>query len=174
MGTEVEIKFRVNLHEMRKKIEALGAEFKGEEIQEDLYFSISPRRLLRVRRIVNLNEVILGYKDIKDEENEEFDEIEVKVEDFEKIRGILKRLGSKEDVWVKKHRYIYKLGDVTFELNHVEDLGDFLDIEVISDNAEKAKKRIWEIARQLGLRKEEVEQRLYHEMLKALRWPQFL
>ncbi|NJE07403.1 class IV adenylate cyclase [Thermococcus sp. M39] len=165
---EIEIKFRVNLDEIKKKIEALGAEFVGEEIQEDLYFSLSPKRLLRIRRIVNLNEVILGYKDIKDEKNEEFDEIEVKVEDFEKMKIILKRLGFKEDVWVKKHRYVYKLGDVTFELNHVEGLGDFLDIEVMSDDIEKAKKRIWEVAKLLGLSKEDVEPRLYQEMLKEL------
>jgi len=165
---EIEIKFRVNLDEIRKRIEALGAEFVGEEIQEDLYFALPSKRLLRIRRIVNLNEVILGYKKIKDEKNEEFDEIEVKVEDFERMRTILNHLGFKEDVWVKKHRYVYKLGDVTFELNQVEKLGDFLDIEIIADNVQEAKDKIWKIAEALGLSKEDVEPRLYQEMLKEL------
>ncbi|MBO8173681.1 MAG: class IV adenylate cyclase [Thermococcus sp.] len=165
---EIEIKFRVNLEEIRKKIESLGAKFEGEEIQEDLYFILPSRRLLRIRRIVNLNEVILGYKDIKDDRNEEFDEIEVKVEDFEKMRIILKRLGFKEDVWIRKHRYVYKLGDVTFELNRVEKLGDFLDIEIIADNIQEAKNRIWEIARALGLSETDVEPRLYQEMIREL------
>lgn len=163
---EVEIKFRVEFDRIREKIESIGAKFIGEEIQEDLYFSLPPKHLLRIRRIANLGESILGYKEIKDERNEEFDEIEVKVEDFDKTREILKRLGFKEEVWVKKHRYIYKLDNVTFELNKVEGLGDFLDIEVMSDNIEKAKEKIWEIAKLLGLKKEDVEPRLYQELLK--------
>ena len=165
---EVEIKFRVNLEDIREKIEALGAKCEGEEIQEDLYFALPSKQLLRIRKIINLNEVILGYKQIKDERNEEFDEIEVKVEDFEKMRVILKRLGFKEDVWVRKHRYVYKFGNVTFELNRVENLGDFLDIEVIADDTQEAKRRIWEVANMLGLREEDVEPRLYQEMLKEV------
>jgi len=163
---EVEIKFRVEFDRIREKIESIGAKFIGEEIQEDLYFSLPPKHLLRIRRIANLGESILGYKEIKDERNEEFDEIEVRVEDFDKTREIFKRLGFKEEVWVKKHRYIYKLDNVTFELNKVEGLGDFLDIEVMSDNIEKAKERIWEIAKLLGLKEEDVEPRLYQELLK--------
>lgn len=164
---EVEIKFKVEFDRIREKIESIGAKFVGEEIQEDLYFSLPHRHLLRIRRIVNLGESILGYKEIRDERNEEFDEIEVKVDDFDKTREILKRLGFKEEVWVKKHRYIYKLDNVTFELNKVEELGDFLDIEVMSDNIEKAKEKIWEIARLLGLKEEDVEPRLYQELLKG-------
>jgi adenylate cyclase class 2 len=163
---EVEIKFRVEFDRIREKIESIGAKFIGEEIQEDLYFSLPPKHLLRIRRIANLGESILGYKEIKDERNEEFDEIEVRVEDFDKTREILKRLGFKEEVWVKKHRYIYKLDNVTFELNKVEGLGDFLDIEVMSDNIKKAKEKIWEIAKLLGLKEEDVEPRLYQELLK--------
>ena len=164
---EVEIKFRVNAREIRRRIEAI-AHFDHEEVQEDLYFSVPLPSLLRIRRIVNQNESILGYKFIKDSRNEEFEEVEVKVEDFEKTREILKRLGFEEDIWVKKHRYVYKLGDVTFELNRVEGLGDFLDIEVISDDPVEAKKRIWEIAEKLGLTERDVEPRLYQELMKDI------
>ena len=82
------------------------------------------------------------------------------------MRVILKRLGFTEDVWVRKHRFVYKLGDITFELNKVEGLGDFLDIEVIAEDVQEAKRRIWEVANMLGLREEDVEPRLYQEMLK--------
>ncbi|WP_175059035.1 class IV adenylate cyclase [Thermococcus sp. 2319x1] len=163
---EVEVKFRVLLDEIKEKIEKLGAELVREEVQEDLYFDIPLPNLLRIRRIVNTGEIILGYKEIKDQKNEEFDEIEVEVKDFDKIREILKRLGFKEDTWVKKHRHVYRLGNVTFELNHVEGLGDFLDIEVISDDVEEAKRKIWEVARELELKEEDVEPRLYQELIK--------
>ncbi|ALV62146.1 Adenylate cyclase [Thermococcus sp. 2319x1] len=163
---EVEVKFRVLFDETKKKIEKLGAELVREEVQEDLYFDIPLPNLLRIRRIVNTGEIILGYKEIKDQKNEEFDEIEVEVKDFDKIREILRRLGFKEDVWVKKHRHVYRLGNVTFELNRVEGLGDFLDIEVISDDVEEAKRKIWEVARELELKEEDVEPRLYQELIK--------
>jgi len=61
---------------------------------------------------------------------------------------------------------VYRLGNVTFELNRVEGLGDFLDIEVISDNVEDAKREIWKVARGLGLKEEDVEPRLYQELIK--------
>lgn len=166
---EIEIKFRVDFNEIREKIENLGARLIREEVQEDLYFSVPLPRLLRIRHIINLGEVILGYKEIQDEKNEEFEEIEVKVEDFEKMKEILTRLGFGEDVWVKKHRLVYKLDDVTFELNRVENLGDFLDIEVIGEDVREAKGKIWEIAQKLGLNELNVESRLYQELMREKR-----
>jgi adenylate cyclase class 2 len=97
--------------------------------------------------------------------NEEFDEIEVEVSSFEKTREILKRLGFKELARVKKHRLVYRLGDVTFELNRVYSVGDFLDIEVISGDPESAKRKIWETARKLGLGEDDVEPSLYTELV---------
>ncbi len=164
---EVEVKFRVDFEELKERIESLGATFIREELQEDVYFSLPLPQLLRVRRIANLNRSFLTYKLIKDPgRNEEFDEIEVEVSDFEKTVEIFKRLGFKEDCWVRKRRLVYRLGDVTFELNDVEGLGGFLDIEVISSDVNEAKERIWEIAEKLGLSDEDVEPRLYQELVK--------
>ena len=164
---EVEVKFRVEFERMKAKIESLGARFIREELQEDVYFSVPFPTQLRVREIPNLGEAFLTYKEIKDPgRNEEFDEIEVGVSDASKTREILKRLGFKEDVTVRKRRLVYRLDNVTFELNDVEELGGFLDIEVISDDVEEAKKKIWEMAGRLGLSEKDVEPRLYQELLK--------
>ncbi len=165
---EVEVKFRVDFEEMRRKIEKLGAEFLREELQEDVYLSVPLPNLLRIRNIRNLRKAYLTYKLIKDPgRNEEFDEIEVEVSDFRRTLEIFRRLGYDEDVRVRKRRLVYRLGKVTFELNDVEGLGSFLDIEVISDDAGDAKRRIWETAEMLGLREEDVEPRLYRELLEA-------
>ncbi|RLC28110.1 MAG: class IV adenylate cyclase, partial [Deltaproteobacteria bacterium] len=115
---EVEVKFRVDFNSARRAIESLGATFIREEIQEDVYLSVPLPELLRVRRISNLNRSFLTYKRIADPgRNEEFDEVEVEVGDFETTLEILRRLGFREDVWVKKRRLVYRLGDVTFELS---------------------------------------------------------
>ncbi len=164
---EIEVKFRVDFNSLRGAIEALGASFVREELQEDVYFSIPLPELLRVRRISNLGKAFLTYKRIADPgRNEEFDELEVEVSDFGTTVEILKRLGYKEDIVVRKRRLVYKLGNVTFELSEVEGLGGFLDIEVISDDAEKAKNVIWEVAEKLGLTERDVEPRLYQELIR--------
>ncbi|WP_457750449.1 class IV adenylate cyclase [Thermococcus sp.] len=164
---EIEIKFRVNFEEIKRKIESLDAEFVREELQEDAYFYIPCPKQLRVRKISNLNEAFLTYKEIKDPgRNEEFDEIEIGVSDPDKVMEILRRLGFKEDVIVRKRRLVYRLEGVTFELNNVEGLGSFLDIEVISDDVKIAKEKIWNVANALGLSREDVEPRLYQELLK--------
>ena len=167
---EIEVKFRIDFNQAKAAIESLGAEFVREELQEDLYFSLPPHELLRVRRISNLGRSFLTYKRIADPgRNEEFDEIEVEVSDFDRTVEILKRLGFREDIWIRKRRLVYRLDGVTFELNEVEGLGAFLDIEVISDNVEEAKRRIWEIAGRLGLTEDDVEPRLYQELIREVR-----
>lgn len=164
---EIEIKFRVNFEEIKRKIESLDADFVREELQEDVYFSIPLPKQLRIRKISNLNEAFLTYKEIKDPgRNEEFDEIEIGISDPEKAMEILRRLGFKEDVIVRKRRLVYRLEDVTFELSNVEGLGGFLDIEVISDDVKTAKEKIWNVANALGLSEKDVEPRLYQELLK--------
>ncbi|ASJ07680.1 class IV adenylate cyclase [Thermococcus pacificus] len=164
---EIEVKFRVDFNSLRAVIEALGASFVREEVQEDVYFSIPLPELLRVRRIPNLGKTFLTYKRIADPgRNEEFDELEVEVSDFETTVEILKRLGYKEDVIVRKRRLVYRLNRVTFELSEVEGLGGFLDIEVISDDVAEAKREIWEVARKLGLSEKDVEPRLYQELIR--------
>ncbi|ASJ09197.1 adenylate cyclase [Thermococcus siculi] len=164
---EIEVKFHVDFNKVRAAIELLGASFLREELQEDVYFSISLPELLRVRRVPNLGKAFLTYKRITDPgRNEEFDELEVEVSDFNTTVEILKRLGYREDVVVRKRRLVYRLGGVTFELSEVEGLGAFLDIEVISDEVDGAKRKIWEIAEKLGLGEEDVEPRLYQELIR--------
>ncbi|AEH24622.1 class IV adenylate cyclase [Pyrococcus yayanosii] len=162
---EVEVKFRVNLEDIKKRLEGIGAKFSHYEFQEDIYFSIPRPKLLRVRAVHNNGKAYLTYKEIRDERNGEFYEVEVEVENFEKTVEILRRLGFEVEVIVRKHRWVYKIGDITFELNRVEGAGDFLDIEVIDDDVHRAKEKIWTVARRLGLGEEDVEPRLYTELL---------
>ncbi len=168
---EIEVKFRVDFDDVRGKIEKLGAEFVREEIQEDIYFDVPLPNLLRVRKVENIRKAFLTYKLIEDPgRNEEFDEIEVEVSDFDDTVEILRRLGFKEDVVVRKRRLVYRFGRVTFELNDVEGLGGFLDLEVMGDDVKEAKELIWETASGLGLGREDVEPRLYRELLRGVKY----
>ncbi|AFK22625.1 class IV adenylate cyclase [Pyrococcus sp. ST04] len=164
---EIEVKFRVDLDKIKEKLESLGVIFSHFEDQEDVYFRVPRPKLLRVRAIHNMKKYYITYKEIMDERNEEFYEVEFEVGNFNKALEMFKRLGFEVEAVIKKKRWVYKLNDITFELNRVEKAGDFLDIEVIAENPEEAKKKIWEVARKLGLSKEDVEPRLYIELISG-------
>lgn len=164
---EIEIKFRVEFEDIRRKIEGFGVLFIREEVQEDFYFFFFFFNFFCVRKIFNFGKVFLMYKFIQDfGRNEEFDEFEVEVFDFEIIVEIFKRLGFEEDVWIRKRRFVYKFDDVIFELSDVEGLGVFFDIEVMSKDVEYVKRRIWEIVEKFGFSEKDVEFRFYQEFLK--------
>jgi len=159
---ELEVKIRVpSLEDFEA---GLGfAEFLGEERQVDTYFRMPERELLRVR-VVDGKGAVLGHKAIRDEANTEFDETECGVSDGEVMMEILRRLGYMEWVTIEKERRTYRHGDVTFELNRVRHLGDFVDIEIMTDDPGQ-RRRIMEMVRQLGYSEEDVEPRLYSELL---------
>ncbi|AAL80987.1 CYTH domain-containing protein [Pyrococcus furiosus DSM 3638] len=165
---EVEIKFKIKLEDFLHTLNTFNPEFVRYEEQEDVYFEVPRPKLLRIRGVHNLKKYYLTFKEILDENNEEFYEVEFEIGDFEKAVEVFKRLGFKIQATIKKKRWVYKLNGVTLEVNRVEGIGDFVDIEVISDSPEEAKEKIWEVAKMLGLKEEDVEPRLYLELINEL------
>ena len=162
---EVEAKFRIN-KDIKEKIEKI-AEFVKEVFEEDYYLKHPCRDFMRTDealRIRKSEKIVLTYKGPKvDRETKTREEIEVVVSDFEGTLEIFKRLGFNVVAKVSKVRKIYKLDDVKILVDSVDGLGDFVEIEIKSDDVEVAKKKIFEIARRLGL-KESIT-KSYLEML---------
>lgn len=157
---ELEMKIRVaSLEDFEGKIGF--AKFVGEEKQVDTYFKMPLKHLLRVRRIENKG--ILGLKLVKDERNSEFEEIEFEVSDAKEAIAIMKKLGFEELVTIEKLRKIYRHENITLELNRVKDLGDFVDFEMISENA-LDKNKILELIKSLGYSEQDIDTRLYTEL----------
>jgi adenylate cyclase class 2 len=158
---EIEVKIRVkSIEEFERKISF--ATFHGEEEHTDTYFEMPKGILLRVREIEQ-GPAILGYKEILDEKNTIFKEIEVEIDDGLKMKEILKRLGFRESAVIKKRRKIYRYKNIAMELNEVENIGTFVDFEIISED-EKSREKIFELIRSLGYSEEDVEDRLYVEL----------
>ena len=151
---EVEIKFKVD-ESIRERIRKI-AKFVCEKVETDLYFN-SPIKdfkktdeALRVR--IDSEGVKITYKGPKiDKETKTREEIEIKVDSYEKAVELLKKLGFTPFKKIVKKREIYKLEDVIICLDNVEELGTFLEIEVKSDQIDHAKEKIFNIARRLGL-----------------------
>ncbi len=165
-GKEIEVKVPVDLQEAQRKIKEKGGKFRKKVNQKDLYFKTSDeeREILRVRKTDG--KTILGYKGIEKSDNSVFNELEVEVIDSDKMIDILDNLGFEEKVEIQKDRWYYDLDGVTLELNDIEDLGSYLDFEVISDDEDKAKEKIYGAMNELDYSKDDIEPRLYYELLE--------
>ncbi|WP_457548521.1 class IV adenylate cyclase [Archaeoglobus sp.] len=151
---EVEVKFRLEGN-VKRRIEDV-AEFVCEVRERDFYFNHPCRDFLKTDealRVRKSERVFLTYKGPKiDKETKTREEIEVEIGDFDKALEIMKKLGFRLVAEVIKVRRIYRIGDATICVDNVKDLGEFVEIEVKSENVEKAKREIFKIADKFGLK----------------------
>jgi len=169
---EVEVKFRAS-KDVENKIRSM-AEFVCEKEEIDLYFN-SPVRdfrksdeALRVRK--DSEGIKITYKGPKiDPETKTREEIEIRVDDYDKAVELLKRLGFVPVREVAKRRRIYRLNEVTICFDEVEGLGTFVEIEMKSENLESAKRKIFEMAERLGFDPAESIRKSYLELLEDLK-----
>jgi len=170
---EVEVKFKAeNLDEIEIKVAGI-AEFVIEKVERDIYFN-SPWRdfrksdeALRIRS--DVEGVTLTYKGRKvDSETKSREEIKVKVDSYENAFLLLERLGFVPVREVVKRRKIYRRGDILICLDSVEGLGDFVEIEVESDDLDAAKRKVFEMAEMLGFDVSKSVRTSYLEMLEGL------
>ncbi|MBD3260273.1 MAG: class IV adenylate cyclase, partial [Candidatus Altiarchaeales archaeon] len=110
----------------------LGAKFREEYLQEDVYFAHPCRDFLESGEALRIRcvdgEFFLTYKgprlDVDTKSRQEI-EFPASAQLFE----VLKKLGFREAGCVVKKRRTYKLGDLLFCLDDVEGLGSYLEVE---------------------------------------------
>ena len=71
-----------------------------------------------------------------------------------------------EVITVEKTRYHYEAAGVTYELDTVTGLGDFLEVEIISDEDSDAETALISIAASLGVPADRIERRSYGKLLQ--------
>ncbi len=141
---ELEMKAKIDKYS-RGRIEQIlkNSEFLEEKIEEDVYFS-SPIKdfketdeALRIRK--SGEDTILTYKGPKiDKISKSREEVETFVSG--EIELILQRLGFKEFIKIKKKRRLYQYKEFTISIDDVEDLGEYIEVELKSENKEDVKK----------------------------------
>jgi adenylate cyclase, class 2 len=174
---EVEVKSHVlDFNQVKKMLIKIGAEYIKTEYQEDTYFNAPHRdfaktdEAFRIRKIPQDEkaEIILTYKGAKiDKVSKTRKEIEVNVGDDEKIALIMENLGFQPVGTIKKERAIYLFDGYTISLDHVHQVGKFMEIEKEAregDNFKDSLDEIFEIYKMLGIT-EGFERRSYLEML---------
>jgi adenylate cyclase class 2 len=137
---EVEVKAKVNnFTEIKRRLEKLNGSKISNEIQEDIYFErddigfAKNDKAFRVRKIIkeNIETNFITYKGSKlDTTSKTREEIEVGVEDGNKILKIFEKLGFYKGGFVKKSREIYELEGSIVSLDNVEGLEPYIEIEI--------------------------------------------
>jgi adenylate cyclase, class 2 len=146
---------------------ARGAARLGEHDQVDEYFNHPSRDFALTDEALRLRRDSKGritYKGPKiDRLTKTREEIEMDIDDLDKMTQILLRLGFRRVAKVTKKRKEFLLEGVTVCLDSVEGLGDFVELEIQGGDAGEGRSRIEKMRDELGLAGS--ERRSYLEML---------
>jgi len=119
-----------DLERIRKILLENKADFKGTDHQIDTYFNVNSGRLKL--REGNIENNLIHYQRLDKSGPKQSDFTLFKTESGSGLKNILnKAIGIK--VVVDKMREIYFIENVKFHLDHVKDLGSFIEIEVIDE-----------------------------------------
>lgn len=177
---EIEIKLFVkNLKQLIQDLKTLGFQKEVLKREEDVYFysrhyDIKKRdEALRIRKSTNLmtNQIKtqLNFKGPKlDKISMSRKELEIEIENASIMEEILQNLDFGKAAFVCKTRQYMRRNDITACIDQVENLGNFLELEILAeskDQKEKSLKRIEGILENLGYSMEDTTQTSYLSML---------
>lgn len=158
-------------HELIQKVEK-NAVFEKEVLKEDCYFARKGEDQILFRlRIYDGKTYEICLKNKKIQNGVEFNaEENFQIDNYEAFTTLTKRLGLEVVLQKKKQSRIYKQEKMTLELNTVEGLGNFLEIECLCQNSKKrsvVRAKIMAIFLSYGFDIDDFEPRTYRELLLA-------
>lgn len=184
-----EIELKAHVDDREKVMESLNsfADYLQSVQKDDVYWAVHKdgRKIqTRIRKEVDLDsgvsKIYMTYKrkERRIAENgnalEVNDERECEISDSDALETLLKDAGFV--VALEKHKSVmgWRFGECHIELCAVPPLGDFLEIEVMSEKddektAEEKKLKIMEIFNRCGIGEEKIENRYYSEMLAEIK-----
>jgi adenylate cyclase class 2 len=155
---EVESKFRSPGNDkIEKALGKLGAEFVSEEQMEDIYFQHPERdfgetdEALRLRKMEGISELTYKGPRMRMEHTKAREEVTLKTEDSLAAQRIVERLGFKEFMSVRKKRRNFSYDKIRIAVDSVDDLGEYVELEVVTEEPTRAEKLIEEVRGGLGL-----------------------
>jgi adenylate cyclase class 2 len=142
---EFEVKFlNIDTVKIQEKLEEIGAKKVGEYFQRWKVFDYPDWRLdkngawLRLRdggngKITLSFKKRLGMKSHDGTDNDDgMEEIEIDVDNFDKVALIFKKIGFVEKHYAEKKRIHWEKGDVEFDVDTYPELDPYLEIEATS------------------------------------------
>lgn len=171
---EVEFKFKIkNKEEIINKLRSKNCKFSELRQCDHIYvkngindFNIpTGENVLRIREENGIN-----YITLKQRLNHL--EYETVVEDFEVTNNIFIALGYHKLVKVNKYRKETKVNGFNITVDEVEQLGNFIEIEKLTENEtdiENIQNEILNFAKELEISPEDIEKEKYDAMILALK-----
>ena len=162
MATETEVKFRVrDLAAVRRRILRAGGRFLGAVVETDVYFDTPDAALrrgdrgLRIRRFRRLRggtcdglAPLLTYKGprARSASAKIRPEFQARIDDPDAVEEVLKALGLRPAMIVRKRRSSFRLGRCRVELDELPRLGRFVEVEAPDERALRAACRRLQLA----------------------------
>ncbi|MBQ7797933.1 MAG: class IV adenylate cyclase [Clostridia bacterium] len=161
---EIELKFVINekiKNDIIKVLEDRG-EKKSESFLIDTYyipnfknFEINGETIECVRIRENEKGSVLTYKKIHKEANPIYcDEFETFVSSKQQMENILFALGFSVQMIIDKKRVSYKMDNFEFDFDSVKNLGELMEVEIISENS--SVEEIYNFVKIFGLSQQDV------------------
>jgi adenylate cyclase class 2 len=167
---EIESKYRSPGNEkVRKALSRLGAKEVFSGPMEDVYFAHPSRdfgktdEALRLRKKQDGAELTYKGQRMQAESSKAREEITLKTDNPLAVQRIIERLGFKEAFVVKKDRTSFLLDKLRVDVDYVEGLGEFVELEVLTESPERTKVLLDGARKELGLDK--LEPKTYLELL---------
>jgi adenylate cyclase class 2 len=174
---EIEIKFRVeNLEDIKSKLLSLGCFFSEELNQKDTIFvpnlkdtsTSEGKMFIRIRSVNGKVELTLKRQSSILMQSKE---VEFEASDFDSAYDFLDTLGLEEWVTVEKKRITTKYKNFNICIDEVKKLGNFIEIEIVTEEKEKTKyyeEEIIMLAKELGINTEARVNSHYDTMIDEL------
>ncbi len=152
MHTEIEERIlEINVEEITKKLEELGAEKVGDWLQKRYVYDFVPKRESEwIRLRSNGKETTLTYKNVESKAINGTKELEIVVSDFEETNELLRILGYIPKAYQENRRIRYYYNHVEIDIDSWPLIPTYLELE---GNSEEEIKNIEEL---LGLKNAKV------------------
>lgn len=167
---EVESKYRSPGNDkVEKALVKLGAEKIAEETFEDIYFAHPVKdfgktdEALRLRKKGDSAELSYKGPRMMIDRTKAREEINLHIDDPLTAQRIVERLGFREFCAIRKKRVSYILDKLRIDVDDVEGLGEFVELEVLTESPERTTQLFDTATAELSL--EKLEPRTYLEMI---------
>ena len=148
MNTEYEIRvLEIDKEKLIKKLEELGAEFKGDNEQKRYVYDIIPKedgKWIRLR--TNGRKTTLTYKNVVKTTIDGTKELEVEVSDFEKTNELLENMGIKSRGYQENKRTQYFLNGVEIDIDSWPMIPTYVEIRNTLEILELPKDKVTTLA----------------------------
>jgi|SRR3989344_2376037 len=152
---EVEIRAKITDNTVAS-IERIGAVLKYESHEIDDYFKfgkdIDRKLVLRIR--TSSKKTLLTFKGSAKGEDIVWSEWETEIERPEELKKLLLANGMVKVTTINKHRKSFSFGKFEINVDDIKNLGNFIEVQVMSENVSEARAEIEQILNRLGIQKE--------------------